>query len=252
MALDHALATTIGGSRGDGGARDHVDGSGGGGRVCAVLRLYGWARPTLSLGRNEPASAYPIETLRASGFDVVRRPTGGRAVLHGLELTYAVIAPLRALAGARSSYLRINQALADALRRLGAPAEVVGGERAGARALAPDAGPCFHVPAVGEVVARGRKIVGSAQARIGGALLQHGSILLDGDQGPLAGVSSAITLRELVGDVSIDEVAGAVAESLRVGLGGEWMTGHASPPELALADELEAERYASDSWTWRR
>jgi lipoate-protein ligase A len=190
--------------------------------------------------------------------DVVRRPTGGRAVLHHRELTYAVIAPLRAWGGVREAYLRINEALASALRALGAPVEVVGagGPGAGgsprARALAPDAGPCFQVPAAGEVVALGRKLIGSAQARFGRALLQHGSILLEGDQGPLAGASPPITLRELVGDVGIDEVARLVADSLRAGLGGDWADGDVTQSERALADELESEVYASDSWTLRR
>jgi lipoate-protein ligase A len=171
-------------------------------------------------------------------------------------LTYAVIAPLRGWSGAwggvREAYVRINEALADALRALGAPAEVT----RGARSLAPDAGPCFRAPAAGEVVAGGRKLVGSAQARIGGALLQHGSILLGGDQGPLAGTTGGdappVTLAELVGDVSIDEVAGVVAESLRAALGGAWTDGGIGPSERASADRLEADRYAHDSWTWRR
>jgi len=238
MALDHALALAVGASAGP----EERWGVG-------VVRLYGWSRPTLSLGRNEPASAYPLDALRASGVDVVRRPTGGRAVLHDRELTYAVIVPARALGGAREAYVRINQALADGLRHLGAPVDVVARQ---GRALAPDAGPCFQVPAAGEVVARGRKLVGSAQARVGGALLQHGSILLDGDQGPLAGASTPITLRELIGDVGIDLVAGVVTESFRAGLGGEWTGGDVSPSERARADELEATCYALDSWTLRR
>ncbi|MBM4183279.1 MAG: hypothetical protein FJ207_03535 [Gemmatimonadetes bacterium] len=244
MALDHALAASMGGEGCD---ADQA------GWKPATLRLYGWTRPTLSLGRNEPASAYPIDDLRAEGFDVVRRPTGGRAVLHHRELTYAVIAPLRAWGSVRDAYARINAALAAALRELGAPVDLVDGARG--RALAPDAGPCFQVPAAGEVAARGRKIVGSAQARIGDALLQHGSILLAGDQGPLAAAavaSAPVTLRELIGDVSIDEVAGVVANSLRAGLGGDWLDGGMSASELALADELERERYWSDSWTFRR
>jgi lipoate-protein ligase A len=233
MALDEALARGLGGGE-------------------ALLRLYGWTRPTISLGRNEPTALYPVESFRAEGFDVVRRPTGGRAVLHDQELTYAIVAPLGAWGGVREAYTRIHEALAAALRALGAPAEVV----RGGRALGPGAGPCFQAPAPGEVVAHGRKLVGSAQARIGRALLQHGSILLAGDQGPLesgtAGSSSPITLREIVGDVSIDEVAGVVADSFRGGLGGRWTDGAVTPSELALADELEAGRYVLDSWTHRR
>ncbi|MSR19837.1 MAG: octanoyltransferase [Gemmatimonadetes bacterium] len=239
MALDHALADAIGAGHGNEG----------------VVRLYGWERPTLSLGRNEPAAAYAIESMRGSGFDVVRRPTGGRAVLHDRELTYAVVAPIDGWGGVRAAYLRINHALAQALRSLGAPVDVA----SGTRSLAPDAGPCFQAPAAGEIVAAGRKLVGSAQARIGSALLQHGSILLEGDQGPLGGVDQSrvpshgpIGLRELVGDVSIDEVAGAVAESLRTELGGRWGSGELDAVEREAADRLEAETYARDTWTWRR
>jgi len=231
MALDEALARSLHG---------HDQG---------VVRLYGWERPTLSLGRNEPAGAYPIESLKASGHDVVRRPTGGRAVLHHLELTYAVVAPLRTWGGVREAYTSINRALAAALRGLGAAVDVV--EATGARALGPEAGPCFQVPAAGEVVARGRKLVGSAQARVGDALLQHGSILLAGDQGPLAGDTPPITLHELIGDVSIDEVAGVVADKFRGELGGQWSDGDVTPSERALAVELEGERYALDKWTYR-
>jgi lipoate-protein ligase A len=236
MALDHALAESLG------------DGEG-------VVRLYGWARPTLSLGRNEPAAAYATEAFRKAGVDVVRRPTGGRAVLHDRELTYAVAAPLGAWSGVRAAYLRINEALARALRSLGAPVGLAGG----ARALAPDAGPCFQAPAAGEIVAEGRKLVGSAQARIGRALLQHGSILLEGGQEPLEGLAvgpgpspGPIGLRDLVGDVSIDEVAGAVATSLQACLGGRWGGGELDASEREAADRLEADRYGQDSWTWRR
>jgi lipoate-protein ligase A len=243
MAVDHALAECSTGGE-------------------AVLRLYRWERPTLSLGRNEPARPYPIDAIRARGMDIVRRPTGGRAVLHDAELTYAVVAPISRDGGAwgpRAAYRAINEALAAALRSLGAPVAVSDGvsEKA-VRALGPDAGPCFRSPAPGEVVAAGRKLVGSAQARIGGALLQHGSILLAGSQVELEvethrdPASGPITLSELVPHVSIDEVAGAVAESLRMRLGGEWGEGELRGDELAAADRLERSRYLDEAWTTRR
>jgi lipoate-protein ligase A len=124
--------------------------------------------------------------------------------------------------------------------------------------LAPDAGPCFQAPAAGEVVAWGRKLVGSAQTRVGRAFLQHGSILLAGNQSALApavepaGTPGEITLSELVQDVSIDEVEAAVAESLRHQLAGDWAEGALTDAEAATADRLERQRYSDDAWTLRR
>jgi lipoyl(octanoyl) transferase len=237
MALDHALAACL------------ADGT-------AVVRLYGWERPTISFGRNEPAAGlYSTEVAGADGIAFVRRPTGGRAVLHDRELTYAVVAPLDAWGGPRGAYAGINEALASALRALGAPVRLA----EGGRALAPDAGPCFQAPAAGEVVAWGRKVVGSAQARLEGALLQHGSILLGGDQGRLdqltrreAAGERSITLAELIGEKDLKEVADGVAEVLRGCFGGSWTSGEYDPSEVETADRLENDRYARDSWTWRR
>jgi len=102
-------------------------------------------------------------------------------------------------------------------------------------------------------------LVGSAQARLEGVMLQHGSILMRGDQAMLYGLApgsrrheAPTTLRELIGDVGIDEVADAVAMSLRGRVGGTWTPGGYRQAELHMADGLEAERYARDSWTWRR
>jgi len=227
MAIDHALAARLRQNEG-------------------ILRLYGWSRPTVSFGKNEPAARIGM------GVEYVRRPTGGRAVLHDQELTYAVVAPLDAFGGVREAYVRINEALADALRSLGAAVEVV---RDGAPALGPDAGPCFQAPATGEIVAGGRKVVGSAQARLEGALLQHGSILMGGDQGALGTAeeaSASVTLSELLGVVDLVAVTRATAEGLRAGLGGRWVEGALRDDELEAASRLEAERYRLEEWTWRR
>jgi len=247
MALDHALALQL------------VSGEG-------VVRLYGWDRPTVSFGRNEPAQGlYTPEAATRAGVAVVRRPTGGRAVLHWRELTYAVVAPLDAWGGLREAYFAIHRSLAAGLIALGVPAEVATG-----RPVALDAGPCFGSPAAGEIVAGGRKLVGSAQARLEGALLQHGSLLLEDDQamldrlrrgGEAAGPTGTAprgddvapaTLRRFVGDVGIDVVTDAVAMSLRDGVGGRWTEGAYRPSEIEAAEQLQAERYARDSWTWRR
>jgi len=237
MALDHALASCVGDGRG-------------------VLRLYGWERPTVSFGRNEPTQGlYSVRAAETLGVDYVRRPTGGRAVLHDREVTYAVVAPVRALGGVRMAYRRINDALASALRSLGAAVGVSAAE--GVMAL--DAGPCFQSPAGGEVVADGRKLVGSAQARVDGALLQHGSIILAGDQSLLGALQGGgaheeapATLEGLVGSVRTEDVVAAVAAHMQAAFGGRWEEGGYTPAELQEADRLEAERYTQDAWTWRR
>jgi lipoate-protein ligase A len=155
------------------------------GAAPPTLRLYGWAPPCLTLGRHQELTAANLDFCRAEGIDVVRRPTGGRALLHHLELTYAVIAPLGQGPLPRNlqlAYRTICGALVRALRTLGADAELTGGEvnlqLPGPRSTVP----CFEVPAGGEVVVADRKLVGSAMRAHQGAILQHGAILLDWDR----------------------------------------------------------------------
>lgn len=237
MALDQALAECLDGDQ-------------------AVLRFYGWVRPTISFGRNERAQGlYSLTRARELGVDFVRRPTGGRAVLHEREVTYSVVAPLRALGGPRDAYARINHAIAVGLEGLGASVEL---SRGGA-VLPLDAGPCFQSPADGEVTVGGRKLVGSAQARVDGAMLQHGSIILSGDQALLEELTTRkvvsprpATLRELVAGVGAEEVSFAVASAMRDALGGEWIDAGYRSLEMERARELQSARYAQQSWTWRR
>jgi lipoate-protein ligase A len=241
MARDHALALSLAPGKG-------------------VLRLYRWSSPTVSFGRNEPAAGlYDRRRASAEGVTFVRRPTGGRAVLHDRELTYALVLPLRSLGGARGAHRVIARGLVGALGALGVPARLAtaGSERS----PAPDTGPCFQRPAADEVVVRGRKLVGSAQVRLGGALLQHGSLLLGAGQDRLDALrveprgvpSPATSLAELLDPVPPwPRLVDAVREGLARALGGSWSPGEilALRPD-ALEDELEA-RYASEGWTWRR
>jgi lipoate-protein ligase A len=237
MALDHAMAELL------------PTGAG-------VLRLYGWSPPTVSFGRNEPAlGVYDREAAEREGVAFVRRPTGGRAVLHDREVTYCAVFPSDAFGGLRESYLRINEGLVEGLRGLGCPAEVT---REG-RSLPPDAGPCFQAPAPGEVVLFGRKLVGSAQVLVGEATLQHGSVILGGDQSVLARLSGGAadqappaTLESFLGPTPWRRVADALAAGLGLALGGAWSQGVISPAEHAEAECLAHERYATDAWTWRR
>lgn len=236
MARDHALAEELEAGQ-------------------AVLRLYRWDRPTVSLGRNEPGKCYDTDRAREFGIPFVRRPTGGRAVLHSDELTYAVVAPLRALGGLRQVYERVNEGLMMGLRTLGAEVELASSSGAASK---PDAGPCFRKPAAGEVTAGGRKLIGSAQARIGAGFLQHGSLILGGDQGPLERlrrdgqvVESPATLSGLLGrSPGWDEVTSAIRAGLEEALGGRWSDGAMRGHESATQARLEV-MYASDDWTWR-
>src|SRR5688572_17382213 len=122
-----------------------------------VLRVYAWAGPTLSFGRNQTArGAYSARLAADRGVAVVRRPTGGRAILHHREVTYSVTAPVTGEA-LRASYGRINRVLLDGLRRLGVAAALAA---PAARTPLPGVAPCFEAPAEGELVAGGRKLVG--------------------------------------------------------------------------------------------
>ena len=223
-----------------------------------VLRIYAWECPTLSLGRNQPARGeYDVGRAGDLGIDIVRRPTGGRAVLHWREVTYSVTAPAEVLGELRPSYLAINRILLEGLRLLGVRAALA---CAAGPAPAPGLAPCFETPVNGEIVAAGRKLVGSAQWREDGALLQHGSILIEDDQSLAAALRSRpaapspppATLRDLLGrSPSVAEVA----EALGRALGARGTTAPIPlEPEAAIgeATRLIAGRYRSDDWTWRR
>ncbi|MCG6957899.1 MAG: lipoate--protein ligase family protein [Gemmatimonadetes bacterium] len=238
MAMDHALARTLEAGRG-------------------AVRFYGWVPHTISFGRNEPAKGlYDTDAAQRERILFVRRPTGGRAVFHSHEITYSVVAPLYAFGGLRAAYTRINEGLVKGLRALGLDVELSDGSGP----TAPDAGPCFQLPASGEVVLGGRKLVGSAQVRVGRALLQHGSVIMRGDQSILARLTGhgdhdpapPATVEEVLGATSTSFVVDSLAEGLRTALGGTWTEGPYRSEHLAAARYLEDERYRREAWTWRR
>ena len=222
----------------------------------AVLRVYTWAAPTLSLGRNQPARGrYDDARAAREGVEIVRRPTGGRAVLHDREVTYSVTAP--ADAALRTSYDRINRLLLDGLRRLGVPATLAA---PAGRAPVPSLAPCFETPATGEVVSDGRKLVGSAQWRDGGALLQHGSILLADDQPRIAALARepapppppAATLTAALGrSPSAAEVADALFAAVRSLEDPAAMALEADARVAAWTAEARRQ-FVDPAWTWRR
>ncbi len=225
-----------------------------------VFSIYSWSRPTLSFGRNQPASGlYDVGKIRAAGIDVVRRPTGGRAILHNREVTYSVTAPAKDAAPLRETYSRINRILQTGLRQLGVSVEPASPSQ---RARAPSTRPCFETPGEGELVAYGGKLVGSAQWRDDCSLLQHGSILVDDDQSTLpvfavgvdAGSESVpvpATLNALLGrSPDAAEVASAMFDAVR-------LLEDADASELAEDDIRDdalkhVPHFLDEDWTWRR
>ncbi len=222
------------------------------------LRLYRWAPHCLSFGRHEPArQRYQRRTIESLGLDVVRRPTGGRAVWHGRELTYSVTAPTAAFGPLQAAYRTIHQTLCRALADLGADATLAAPPLPG-RQHRLDAGACFAQPVGGEIVVGGRKVVGSAQMRQGNVFLQHGSILLDDDQHMVARLTrgdppegTEAPLNRLLGTpVAVGDLADAVAAAARHWT-NEWLQDARGDERAELAAEHSG-HFRSSEWTWRR
>ena len=245
-----------------------------------TLRVYAWAAPTLSLGYAQNVEKeVDVAACRQHGVTLVRRPTGGRAVLHDQEATYSVVMPLR-LADREASitehYHRIGVALASALRHAGLAVRL---ERPSVLAAAPrSASPaCFAAMSRYELSASGRKLVGSAQKRGRRSLLQHGSIPLALDRQRLFAClrvpanRRAQLLREAYASmVAVNEVAPAPLDAatlhraLRQGFadcltdGAGLIAGELSAAERRLAEELRRTKYGADAWNlgnpaaWRR
>jgi lipoate-protein ligase A len=222
------------------------------GAASPALRLYGWDPPCLTLGRHQGLDAADLEFCRAEGIDVVRRPTGGRALLHHLELTYAVVAPVgrgplpQAL---QEAYRGICGGLVRAVQALGIEAELTPGEvnlqLPGPRTTVP----CFEAPAGGEVVVGGRKLIGSAMRAHGGAILQHGVILLDWDgrlQAGAMGLADDAMLRprvttlrnELGREIERSVLEDTVVKAVAAELGIEFVPGQPGDAERAREHEL--------------
>jgi lipoate-protein ligase A len=188
----------------------------------ASLRFYSWEGPWLSLGYSQRMDPSRIARCAEAGVGIVRRITGGRAVLHGGDLTYCLAAPEEVLPeGLRGSYRLVAASLLEGLRSLGVAAAPTADHGSAAGSSGFD---CFEVPAEDEICVMGRKLVGSAQRRARGGVLQHGSIRLTRDApeviravGFTPGV--ATSLAELGIRVRRDEVQEALAAAFRSALG---------------------------------
>jgi lipoate-protein ligase A len=228
-----------------------------------TLRLYGWRPAALSLGKSQAArGSHAPGYLREEGIDLVRRPTGGGAVLHEHERTYAVMGHLGRgpfPRGVRETYAAIGRALLAGLRSLG----VVGLESFGESGSGnPGRRPsivCFSEPSGHEIAISGRKIVGSAQLRRRGAFLQHGSILIRSDPdrlqraiGAAARPAGFTDLEGAVrGSVSAAQVDAAVAQGFETTFGVKLSGGTLGADEGDRATRLRSEKYLSVEWTLR-
>ena len=228
-------------------------------RGLITLRLYRWQPGCLSFGRNQTAlGRYDGDRAADLGYDVVRRPTGGRSVLHHHELTYSVSAPV-SWGSLRDAYVRINRALAAGLRQLGVDAVVH--EYTEGPIPRPTVRACFRDPLPGEVTATGRKLVGSAQWRDAGALLQHGSILIRNEQHLVEDLRIGAHPSVEIPAVGLVDLLGAAPEAaeleqaLIAGFEREFDTA-VEPGELTSAEtdraETQLEAYQDPAWTWRR
>jgi lipoate-protein ligase A len=241
------------------------------GDVPPTLRLYAWQPPCLSLGYAQPVADVDRERLTANGWELVRRPTGGRAILHTDELTYAVIGPQsepRLQGGVLESYQRLSQALLAALRLLGlsAQAHPLPSENQNGDSKGPV---CFEAPSNFEITIHGKKLVGSAQARKREGILQHGTLPLWGDltritqalcfkdeserEGTAARLKARATTVEAVLGYRVrwDEAAQAFVTAFEQELDLKLQPASLSPAELACARELSQVKYGNREWIER-
>jgi lipoyl(octanoyl) transferase len=233
------------------------------GSAPPTLRLYGWDRPSLTLGCFQKASDIDASYCRSTGIPVVRRPTGGRAILHDRELTYSFsvrtdCGPFSG--GLLDSYGKISSAFHLAFRKVGVRAESKN-QREKGRVLA-GSPLCFQSSSFGEILVDNRKAVGSAQKRWQDALLQQGSIPWSYDEaeiGKIFRVGNGPALRtfmtcmeEAMSDMNETEFRAIVKASFEETFGVSLLPALPSEEEETLAQDLEKEKYSLDSWNFQR
>ncbi len=251
------------------------------GEAVPTLRLYAWNPPCLSLGHAQSFSDVDIHRLKQRGWEVVRRATGGRAILHTDELTYSVIAPSNEPSVEGSileSYNRLAQALLFAVKNLELPVEmkegvtqdvVLTGEAVSKDGILRNNPVCFEVPSTYEITVDGKKLIGSAQARKKEGVLQHGSLPLTGDltricqalvfenesareQASQRLLQRATTVESALGvEISWEKAAQAFVHAFEAQLGLSFERGELSASESERAEELVKEKYAHPAWTER-
>jgi len=239
------------------------------GESIPTLRLYAWEPACLSLGHAQPFTDVDTARLKEHGWEVVRRATGGRAILHTDEITYSVIAPNdepRVAGTVLESYNRLAQALLLAVQGLNLPVEVKEGKADNGGTANPV---CFEVPSTYEITVDGKKLIGSAQARKKEGVLQHGSLPLTGDLTRICQalvfeneaarddaskrlLARAATVESALGrEISWETAAQAFIHAFEAQLGLGLKRGDLSESESRRTEELIKEKYDHPSWTER-
>jgi lipoyl(octanoyl) transferase len=227
-----------------------------------TVRFYGWERPTVSLGYSQiAAEVLNLDYCRQNGIDVVRRITGGKLVLHWREITYSVASSDTMMFSETlaESYRRISLGLIRGLKKTGLKARLAGPAPS---SYSRGNMPCFAYPARDEIEIDGRKIIGSAQKRVAGRFLQHGSIPLQDDEGLLRRLSTGRDEETELRRTSLSEALGhavdrAWATDCLVKGMAEYFGVEFEPLTLDAAAEgevrlLQKRRYESDAWTLGR
>jgi len=237
-----------------------------------VLRLYAWDPPCLSIGYAQSIADVDISRLEDFGWDLVRRITGGRAILHADELTYAVIGPHnepRLKGNVLKSYRHLSSALLAALIKIGLPAQALPYPKSETTAPSEQEPVCFEQPSNYEITVDGKKLIGSAQARKKPGVLQHGTLPLYGDLTRITEVlnferedqrkfsaqrllSRATTVERVLKqsinwELAAEAFGAAFSENLNLNLKPSNLT----LEELARAEILVKEKYALPKWTKR-
>ncbi|MHB8927194.1 MAG: lipoate--protein ligase family protein [Bacillota bacterium] len=242
------------------------------GLVPPTLRFYTWQPAAVSIGYFQSLEReIDVETCRRAGFGIVRRLTGGRAVLHDDELTYSITIAESILPGSvLATYRYLSRGLLAGFRLIRVRADLTNPPSRGMAAPHGPSAACFDAPSWYELTAAGKKIVGSAQTRKNGVILQHGAIILGLDLDKLMATlrfpsdqvreRARQTLAAKAG--GIDEAAGrridagelavAMAAGFTAGLGLVLEPGDLTAEELRLADEFERTKYSQNVWNWRK
>lgn len=252
MALDEALLRSVAN-----------------GQSTPILRFYRWAPATVTLGYAQSVHKdLDLDVCKEAGLDVVRRSTGGRAVLHDHEVTYSVIAPLNSGVFGNSvldCYRVISEVLLKTLLQLGLPAQLVPGRPRGGHKNATRA-VCFSAPSQYELVVEGRKVAGSSQKRHGQAFLQHGSIPLEMDLDLLGEALKANEDKATAGSLesvgwlnrwsenklTIDAVETALAQAFSEHLQITWELSEPTTFEIREAEMLYTEKFSHPEWNLKR